>query len=160
MNEQTPKRAAIYARSATINQQDSGPSSIEQQIEACRQYCAEHGYTLDEQYIYQEVYSGAQYRERPQLTALRVAAGDHEFDALVIFAFDRLARKSVHQTIIIDELTQAGVTVESVQEQLGGSAIGQFLRNAHAFMQEIETEQRGKRIKRGKRIAQEQREQS
>ncbi len=127
MNEQTIKRAAIYARSATVNPQDNEPSSIEQQIAACRHYCTEHGYKLDEQHVYSEVYSGARYKERPQLTALRNAARDREFDVLVIFAVDRLARNSEHQLIILDELTQVGITVESMQGPFDGSAINLLL---------------------------------
>ena len=48
-----PKRAAIYARSYQLKQV-GGTNSIQAQIDLCKAYCAEHGYTLSEDQIYYE----------------------------------------------------------------------------------------------------------
>ena len=48
-----PKRAAIYARSSLLKQV-AGTDSIQAQIELCKAYCAEHGYLLSEDQIYDE----------------------------------------------------------------------------------------------------------
>ena len=48
-----PKRAAIYARYSQLKQV-AGTNSIQAQIDICKAYCAEHGYTLSEDQIYYE----------------------------------------------------------------------------------------------------------
>ncbi len=50
---ESPKRAAIYTRSYQLKQL-SGTNSIQAQIDLCKAYCAEHGYTLSEDQIYYE----------------------------------------------------------------------------------------------------------
>ena len=51
---ETPKRAAIYAGSSQLNQSGS-TNSLQAQIDLCKAYCAEHGYTLSEDQIYYEL---------------------------------------------------------------------------------------------------------
>ena len=46
-----PKRVAIYARSYQLKP-SGGTSSIQAQIDLCKAYCAEHGYTLSEDQMY------------------------------------------------------------------------------------------------------------
>ena len=48
-----PKRAAIYARNYQLKQV-GGTNSIQAQIDLCKTYCAEQGYTLSEDQIYCE----------------------------------------------------------------------------------------------------------
>lgn len=158
MNEQTPKRVAIYARSATTSEQGDVPSSIDQQVAACRLYCSEKGYSIDERHIYQEVSSGAEYEGRPQLTALRLAARNHEFEVLVLPRYDRLARNYAHQAAIIEELARVGVTVESVQEHFESSQLGEFLNFVHTCLEEMERERRSWSVRRGKAAARQRRE--
>jgi DNA invertase Pin-like site-specific DNA recombinase len=108
--ESQPERAAIYARSATPNRE-----AIDQQIAEGCQHCAEHGYTLDDQHIYPEIIGGKRENNHsylPQLDALRRAAKNHKFDVLVIRSLDRLARDIQFQTMILNELAQAGTRVE------------------------------------------------
>jgi hypothetical protein len=50
---ETPKRVAIYARRSQLKQL-GGTNSIQAQIDLCKAYCAEHGYTLSEDQIYCE----------------------------------------------------------------------------------------------------------
>ena len=71
------------------------------------------------------------------------------FDIVIIYAFDRLARKQVHQAVIIEDLRQQGVSVESVTEKFDESAVGQFMRNAAAFASELEHEKIRERTQRG-----------
>jgi site-specific DNA recombinase len=158
MNEQTTKRVAIYARSATTSEQGEVPSSIDRQVAACRLYCSEKGYAGDERHIYQEVSSGAEYEGRPQLTALRLAARNHEFEVLVILCYDRLARNYAHQAVIVEELAQVGVTVESVQEPFENSQLGEFQNFVHACLKEMERERRSWSARRGKAAARQRRE--
>jgi DNA invertase Pin-like site-specific DNA recombinase len=90
---------------------------LEGQILKAQQYCSEHGYSLSESHIYQEVTSGAEYKNRPQLTALREAARQGQFDTVVVLDYDRLARNQALVMELLTELEQHGVTVESIREQ-------------------------------------------
>ena len=65
-------RAAIYVRVSTGGQEDN--YSPKTQEEACRAYCARHGYEVDEANVYREVFSGADLHARPELRRLRRAA--------------------------------------------------------------------------------------
>jgi site-specific DNA recombinase len=111
------KRAAIYARTA-IMPQAKGHNPLAAQILMAQQYCTEHGYTLNESHIYQEVYSGAVYKNRPRLTELREAAKQGEFDIVVVIDYERLARNQALVAELINELEQYGVSVESIRESV------------------------------------------
>jgi site-specific DNA recombinase len=112
MSADQPVHAAIYARTAVS--QDSYNYALTSQIEQCKAYCQEHGYTVEEAHIYSEEYNGIEnYHNRQQLTALIKAAKRREFDTVVIFAFDRLSRDHAQVIAIIDELQKHGITVES-----------------------------------------------
>ena len=54
---ETPKRAAIYARSSQLKQV-GGTNSLQMQIDLCKAYCAEHGYILPEDQMYYEIGDG------------------------------------------------------------------------------------------------------
>src|SRR5437763_639119 len=105
------KRAAIYIRVSDKSQEDEGTSLISQQ-QRCSLHCQKQRYEVLETHIFKDVYTGKAYRERPGMNALRAAARNHEFDVVVVYAFDRLARKQVHQAVIIDDLEHHGVTIE------------------------------------------------
>jgi DNA invertase Pin-like site-specific DNA recombinase len=65
---ESPKRAAIYARSYQLKQLGS-TSSIQAQIDLCKAYCAEHGYMLSEDQIYYEATEGTVETDHPELAA-------------------------------------------------------------------------------------------
>jgi DNA invertase Pin-like site-specific DNA recombinase len=116
--KQHDKRVAIYARSATSQKKEK--SALESQIEQCRTYSQEHGYTVDEQYISSEVSSGkADHHQRPQLGEIlrlvaEAAPEQRPFDTLLVCSVDRLSRDWAQATAIIEELRRHGITVECV----------------------------------------------
>lgn len=114
-NEKTSNeiRAAIYVRTAT---QEPGEDKLLSQEECCKQYCSSHGYTLTPSHIYREVLGGAQYHERPVLSALVASAREGAFDVVVVYALDRLSRKQVDVQAIMKELGSSCVSVMSVTE--------------------------------------------
>ncbi len=111
----TSTRAAIYARSATQCEQGS-LYSLNAQMAACRSYCDERGYLLDEQYIYQEIASGADLRNRPSLHDLRMAARSNAFDIVVILDADRLSRNPAQVQALANELEAIGIQIASARE--------------------------------------------
>lgn len=143
------KRAAIYIRVSTNKQVENG-TSLDTQEEKCLEYCAARKYRIIQKPIYKDIWTGIEYRERPGLTQLREDARKGLFDVVVIYAFDRLARKQVHQGVIIEDLRQNGVSIESVTESFDDSATGQSLRNASAFAAELEHGKISERTQRGR----------
>jgi DNA invertase Pin-like site-specific DNA recombinase len=145
------KRAAIYARTATSQEPcNSLPVALQEQIKQAQAYCAERGYALDaERHIYQEIASGNK-GDRPQLTALRQAAREGQFTILVVSSFDRLARSSIQQAAIINDLMQAGITVESVQEPYGSNDALLLATSVQAGMETLMRERLRARTQHGK----------
>src|SRR4051812_5869076 len=99
-------RIAIYARVSTSRQAQA--QTIEQQLTRLRSLAEQQGWTLSDQHIYRdEGVSGASLN-RPGLDRLRDAAAQAAFDAVLITAPDRRARKYVHQVLLIEELAGCG----------------------------------------------------
>jgi site-specific DNA recombinase len=137
-------RAHIYCRVSTAAQEDG--YSLETQERACRAYAAEHGFAAADPI--REIWSGAD-RRRPQLEALleRLLPGD----IVLAYALDRLSRSQVDTAILIDRIEAAGATLALVTEDFEKSATGTFLRNAKAFVAELEREKIAERTQRGRR---------
>lgn len=141
-------RAIIYSRVSTPDQEKEG-TSLKTQQEHCRAYAEEHGYTVIA--AYQNVYSGAKYRERPGLSKLReqVRAGDA--DVVIAYALDRLSRQQSHLAIIAEEIEDHDAQLAFVTEDFEDSAVGRFIRSAKAFAAEVEREKISERVTRGRK---------
>ena len=135
----TRLRAAIYVRVSTKKQDEDG-YSLDSQVDHCLRLCAERGYEVNESHIFREVMTGAIYRERQILGRMRAAARNHEFDVVVIYDFDRLAREDAHQTVIIQDLKDHGVRIEAVRRNIEDTPAGRFLLHTYGFMAEVERE--------------------
>ena len=79
------KRAAIYARVSTHNGQNP-----EMQLEEIRQYCANRGWTIAEEYVDRGI-SGTR-EHRPALDRLLGACRRRLVDAVIVYRYDRFAR--------------------------------------------------------------------
>jgi len=88
--------------------------------------------------VYREVHTGAELFERAELTQLREAMRQREFDILLVHALDRLSRKQTHQGLILSEAEYAGVQWVSVMEDVDDSPQGQILRAVIGGMAELE----------------------
>ncbi len=71
-------RAAIYCRVSTDNQESEG-TSLQTQLEACRNYCQDKGY--DVAYRFSEAYSGLTL-ERAKLNELRDLVRNEQIDVV------------------------------------------------------------------------------
>ena len=102
-------RVALYARVSTRGQAQA--QTIEQQLTRLRSLAEQQGWILSEGHIYRDDgFSGASLN-RPGLDRLRDTAAQAAFDAVLITAPDRLARKYVHQVLLIEELEGRGCQV-------------------------------------------------
>ena len=103
----TPRRAAIYARVSTLDQEP------ENQLIELRRYVEARGWVASE-YVDKGI-SGAQDR-RPALSDLIREAQRRRFDVLVCWRLDRLGRNLRHLITLIDELQELGIAFVSLGE--------------------------------------------
>ncbi len=107
MTTTTNRRAALYARVSTLDQEP------ENQLAELRRYVAARGWTAVE-FVDRGV-SGSRDR-RPALDAVLTALKRRQFDVLVCWRLDRLGRSLKHLVTLLDELQALGVAFVSLAE--------------------------------------------
>jgi site-specific DNA recombinase len=138
----------IYARVST--QRQAQEQTIEQQLTRLQGYLQEHGWNMEAHRIYRdEGYSGASL-SRPGLDRLRDAAALAELGVVLITAPDRLARKYVHQVLLIEELAQHGCRVEFVDHPMSQDPHDQLLLQIRGAVAEYERTLIAERMRRGR----------
>ena len=142
------KRVATYSRVSTEDQAKHG-YSLPSQIEACRKYAAEHGWTVVAE-ISDDGVSGATL-DRPGLDRIRDMAQAGEIEAVIVYDIDRLSRKLVHQILIEEELGKAGITIHYVLGDYGDTDEGRLMKQIRASIAEYERAKLTERMNRGKR---------
>jgi DNA invertase Pin-like site-specific DNA recombinase len=141
------KRVAIYARVSTI---DQNPNL---QLDELSRYAEARGLQLVATYVDQGV-SGAK-SQRPQLDALMAAAKRRQFDALLVWKLDRLARSVRHLTTLAGELEALGVDLIVPGQAIDTSTpTGRLLFNMLGAIAEFERDLIRDRVVAGMRAAQ------
>jgi site-specific DNA recombinase len=141
-------RVAVYARVSTIRQAQT--QSIEQQLVRLEAYLQQQGWTLDRRHIYRDDgYSGASLK-RPALDQLRDRAALAELDVVIITVPDRLARKYVHQVLLIEEFEQHGCRVEFIDRPMSQDPHDQLLLQIRGAVAEYERTLISERMRRGR----------
>lgn len=107
-------RAAIYARVSTHNGQDP-----EMQLRELREYCQRRGWGGVTEYVDVGI-SGAK-EKRPELDRLLADAHRREFDAVVVWRFDRFARSVSHLLRALETFSSLGIDFVSLSEQVDTS---------------------------------------
>ena len=101
-------KAAVYARVSTLDQKP------ESQLLDLRQLAAQRGFQITQEFVDHGV-SGTRAR-RPALDQLMAAARRGQFQVLLIWSFDRLARSVRHLLQTLDELDHLHVQFVSLRE--------------------------------------------
>jgi site-specific DNA recombinase len=141
-------RAAIYARVSTPRQ--ARDQNTDQQVARLERYAEQKGWVLDGERIYlDEGYSGASLN-RPGLDALRDAAAMAEFEVVLVTAPDRLARKYVHQVLLLEELQGRGCRVEFAERPMSQDPNDQLLLQIRGAVAEYERTLIAERMRRGR----------
>ena len=107
MTPSTVRRAGIYARVSTLDQEP------ENQLQELRRYVQARGWTAVE-YVDRGV-SGVKDR-RPALDALVQDARRRRFDVLVCWRLDRLGRNLKHLITLLEDLQALGIAFVSLAE--------------------------------------------
>ena len=140
-------RAAIYARVSTTDQDPS------LQLDELSHYADARRLQVVETYVDQGV-SGAR-SQRPQLDALMGAARKREFDALLVWRLDRLARSVRHLTTVAGELEALGIDLIVPGQAIDTSTpTGRLLFNVLGAIAEFERDLIRDRVVAGMRAAQ------
>ena len=142
---------ALYARVSTNRQQQN--QTIEQQIERLKAKIEkQQDWHLSENHIYRDDgYSGASLN-RPGLDRLRDHASLSCFELVVITEPDRLARKYVHQMLLIEELTDVGCKVEFLDRPMSENPHDHLLLQIRGAVAEYERNLIAERMRRGRQM--------
>jgi DNA invertase Pin-like site-specific DNA recombinase len=137
-------RISIYARVSTKDQ------SCEMQIRDLRAYCAARGFELIREYV--DVGRSGAKDSRPELDKLMGDARKRQFDAIVVWRFDRFARSTKHLLAALDEFRSLGIQFISYQENMDTSSpLGQALFTIVSAVAQLERDLRNARAN-GKKL--------
>ena len=139
-------RAVLYARVSSERQEKQ--HTIGSQLEALRAYAQQNGLELIEEFT-DEGYGGARL-DRPALDRLRDGAERGEFEVLLAYCTDRLARKFVLQALILEELEQFGVKVIFFEGGAADDPQAKLMQQITGAVAEFERAKITERYRRGK----------
>src|SRR5579862_2564324 len=130
MGEKQERRIAVYARVSTLDQ------NPDLQLRELREYAARRGWKIQE--FVDHGISGSETR-RPRLAALTEALKRHEFDAVLVWKFDRIFRSVQHIVQFFELLNHLQVELVSLTEQIDtGSPQGKLVFHILAAIAEFE----------------------
>ncbi len=139
-------RIAIYARVSTKDQ------SCELQVRDLRAYCAARGFDLVREYV--DVGQSGAKDSRPELNKLMDDARKRQFDAIVVWRFDRFARSTKHLLTALEEFRSLGIQFISYQENIDTSSpLGQALFTIVSAVAQLERDLIRERVSAGIRNA-------
>ena len=140
---------ALYVRVSTSRQQQT--QTIEQQLDRLRaKVAAEPDWHLTDEHVYRDDgYSGASLN-RPGLDRLRDHVALGALELVLLTAPDRLARKYVHQVLLIDELQSRGCRVEFLDRPMSDDPHDQLLLQIRGAVAEYERSLIAERMRRGR----------
>src|ERR1039457_5878942 len=139
-------RIGIYARVSTKDQ------SCELQVRDLRAYCAARGFDFVGEYV--DVGQSGAKDSRPELNKLMDDARKRQFDAIVVWRFDRFARSTKHLLSALEEFRSLGIQFISYQENIDtSSALGQALFTIVSAVAQLERDLIRERVSAGIRNA-------
>ena len=145
------KRAVLYARVSGDDRTNS-TSSIEGQLEMCREYANEQGWQIVAELAEDDrrLTSGASWN-LPEMNRALELAQNGKSDVLVLREMDRFARNLAKQLVIEEEFKRAGVDVVYVLEEYADTPEGRLNKHVRATIAEYEREKTRERMLRGRR---------
>ena len=139
-------RIVIYARVSTKDQ------SCDLQLRDLRAYCAARGFSVPCEYV--DIGESGAKDSRPQLNELMAAARKRQFDAVIVWRFDRFARSTKHLLLALEEFRSLGIMFISYQENIDTSSpLGQALFTIVSAVAQLERDLIRERVSAGIRNA-------
>ena len=141
-------RIAAYVRVSGHRQVQT--QTIEQQLERLQSHSQQQGWPWQDEHVFRDDgYTGASLK-RPGLDRLRDQVAGAAFDLVLITAPDRLARKYVHQMLLLEELERGGCRVEFVDRPMSQDPHDQLLLQIRGAVAEYERTLIADRMRRGR----------
>ncbi len=144
--ENTPP-ALVYCRVSTRRMAE-GTSPASQRA-ACVGHAARRGYRVAR--VTEEVHSGADLFDRPQLARDRAAIRAGDFKAVIAYSVDRLTRNPAHLTLLADECARAGCRLIFVTSHGVNAGADSSAHRDEAYAAEVERAKIVERMSRGRR---------
>jgi DNA invertase Pin-like site-specific DNA recombinase len=139
------KRAALYMRVSTLDQHP------ETQLYDLRGLAAQRGFEIVQEYV--DRISGAKAR-RPGLDQMLKDARARQFDVVLVWAGDRIARSVRHFLEVLDELNHLGIEFVSFRENIDtGGPLGRAIIVIIGAIAELERNLIIERVRAGMRRA-------
>jgi len=139
------KRAALYMRVSTLDQHP------ETQLHDLRQMASQRGYTIVSEYT--DRISGAKAK-RPGLDQMMADGRRGRFDAVLVWASDRIARSTKHFLDVLDELNRINIEYVSFRENIDtGGPLGRAIVVIIGAIAELERSLIVERVRAGMRRA-------
>jgi site-specific DNA recombinase len=138
----------MYVRVSTTQQVQT--QTIDQQIDRLRAHSHTHGWAWNDTHLFRnDGYRGASLR-RPGLDRLRDLVATASVDRVIITTPDRLARKYVHQMLLIEEFDGHGCQVEFIDQPMSQDPNDQLLLQIRGAVAEYERTLIAERLRRGR----------
>lgn len=137
-------RAVIYARYSSSAQKDE---SIEQQIEACKDYAQRNGIHIVA--IYADRAMSGRTDRRPEFQKMLRHAENKEFTMVLAYKSNRIARNMLNALAHEEKLARLGVTVSYVKEEFGNNAAGRFALRTMMNLNQFFSESLSEDVRRG-----------
>jgi len=131
-----PERVAIYCRVSTDEQAER--QTIENQLDACRGYCASHELEVVAEFRDEGVSGSVPLGDRLEGSRLLAMAGSGLFSRVAVHRLDRLARDHVEASLAYRRLKALGAPVVSVTETFDDSPAGRLMFNMIVSFAEFE----------------------
>jgi len=142
------RRTAIYVRVSSIKQNEE--KTIESQIDVLVEHANKNDFEVPEGWIFQDNGISGSTMQRPALDNLRDLIAGGSPDALLIYHPDRLARKYVHQAILLEEFAKCGVEVVFYKNKKAETPEEHLLEQFQGIFAEYERAQITERCRRGR----------
>jgi site-specific DNA recombinase len=143
------KAAAIYARVSSDRQKEE--QTIASQTEALIEHCRQEGYTVPDEWIFQDDgYSGATLI-RPGLERVRDLVVEGQIENVLVYSPDRLSRKYAYQILLVEEFARHGVEIVFIKSPRASTPEEHLLVQFQGMIAEYERAQIAERTRRGKR---------
>ena len=142
------KKAGLYIRTSTDNQQDS----IQLQRQELRNYCQSKGWVVHEDYV--DFGFSGKNTERPAFQNMMRDAKEGKFDILLVTKIDRFARSIIDCLINVEKLESYSVSFAATGQPIDtSSAMGKLTLQIMASFAEFERSIINERMTAGRKAA-------
>lgn len=134
----TDGRAVIYLRVSTDEQADTG-FGLDVQRERCRAMATVKGFAVVAEHVDAGLSGTLAPGARPGLAAVLAAVDAGDVETVIVYALDRLGRRTSIVLDVVDRLRVAGCAVVSCRESLDGTTpAGAFVLTMFAALAQLE----------------------